>query len=631
MNGGECMHIKHRYRLFALYIGLALMFPAFARAAYATIRPGAQGQQVLTLQQALTHLGYPVVDDGKYGANTLGAVTAFQHRQSLTPDGIAGDRTLSRLYSLAPQFASAANSEPLPAASSAPVTPPSQSSGTAFVRTGNVGGLYLRSAATTSDSRNVLTTLPNGTAVEVLSKGAYWSRVRAGTLEGYVKSKFLASDAGVPNAPSVVPGGTASPVPAGPVAGTATVQTANKGSLRLRSSAASTGNNVLLSIPYASTVLVLSRGAQWSQVRYRTQDGYVISSFLQFSDGQPAPVSTQTPDPTLAPQASPSPMPQDASIFPRTLRAGDKGDDVSLLQSRLANLLYAVVETGSFDDSTVSAVRSFQTINALTADGIFGAESARTLMSSSVQPGNSTKPSYRVLRVGDKDTPSDQAVSAMQAALLGLNYKLTADGSFGNKTHDAVVAFQMQNDLLVSGIADALMQLRLFSGSAKAASAAPTTVDTSSAKTGGPSASQVKLLDWYTQVKPNIRPGQLAQVFDPATGINFNLQYYSLGAHADSEPRTLRDTQLMNASFGDASWNIHPVYIKMPDGTWTLAAMHNNPHLYGSINDNGFGGHLCVHFKREFEETQKADPNYGMQNQVAIRKAWEGLTGQVVQ
>ena len=42
--------------------------------------------------------------------------------------------------------------------------------------------------------------------------------------------------------------------------------------------------------------------------------------------------------------------------------------------------------------------------------------------------------------------------------------------------------------------------------------------------------------------------------------------------------------------------------------------MHNNPHLFGSIKDNGFGGHLCVHFKRDLEETRKADPNYGMQN-----------------
>ena len=621
------MHVGRKYRIFALLLCLAFLLPIAAQAYYASIRPGTQGQQVLALQQALTSLGYPVTADGKYGMITTGAVTAFQRRQSLTADGIAGNQTLSALYLLAPQFASAEGSNPQLTQTAAPEPQSSLTSGSALVRTGNTGGLYLRSAASSSDPRNILTTLPNGTSVELLSKGASWCRVRSGSLEGHVMTKYLDFSGSAPGPSATDPGATAQPLPTGSGSGAATVQSANKGALRMRSSASISGNNVLLSIPYGSTLVVLSRGQQWSQVRYRNQDGYVVSSFLSFADTPADPASTLTP----APQASPSPSPEEAPAFTRTMRAGDKGDDVSLLQGKLANLLYAVVETGSYDDSTVSAVRSFQTNNALAVDGVFGAESARMLMSSSVRSGNSSPLTYKVLRVGDKDTAADQAISAMQSALAALGYNCGVDGSFGNRTHDAVVAFQTQNDLVISGIADALTQLRLFSGSANAASATGGTVDTSGAKTGGPSVSQVKLLDWYTQVKPNISPGQIAQVFDPATGINFNLQYYSLGAHADSEPRTLRDTQLMNASFGAASWNIHPVYVKLPNGTWTLAAMHNNPHLYGSIKDNGFGGHLCVHFKRELEETQKADPNYGMQNQMAIRKAWERMTGQVVQ
>lgn len=621
------MRVGRRFRIFAFLLCLTFLLPSAAQAFYASIRPGAQGQQVLALQQALTSLGFPVAADGKYGMITTGAVTAFQRRQSLTVDGIAGNQTLSALYLLAPQYASAEGSNPQSTQTSVPEPQETVSSGTALVRTGNTGGLYLRSAATSSDPRNILTTLPNGTSLELLAKGASWCRVRSGSLEGHVMTKYLAFDGSLPVSSTTAPGETTQPLPVGAGSGTATVQSANKGALRLRSSASTSGDNVLLSIPYGSTLVVLSRGQQWSQVRYRSQDGYVVSSFLSFADAQADPASTPSPDP----QVSPSPSPEETPAFTRTMRAGDKGDDVSLLQSKLANLLYAVVETGSYDDSTVSAVRSFQTNNALAVDGVFGAESARMLMSSSVRPGNSSPLTYKVLRIGDKDSAADQAVSTMQAALAALGYKCGVDGSYGNRTHDAVVAFQTDNDLVISGIADALTQLRLFSGSAKAASASSGTVDTSGAKTGGPSVSQVKLLDWYTQVKPSISAGQTAQVFDPATGINFNLRFYSLGAHADSEPRTLRDTQLMNASFGDASWNIHPVYVKLPNGTWTLAAMHNNPHLYGSIKDNGFGGHLCVHFKRELEETQKSDPNYGMQNQMAIRKAWERMTGQVVQ
>ena len=52
--------------------------------------------------------------------------------------------------------------------------------------------------------------------------------------------------------------------------------------------------------------------------------------------------------------------------------------------------------------------------------------------------------------------------------------------------------------------------------------------------------------------------------------------------------------------------------------------------LSGSINDNGFGGHLCVHFLRDMAEARKNDPNYGVNNQVMLRNAWKTLTGETV-
>jgi hypothetical protein len=59
--------------------------------------------------------------------------------------------------------------------------------------------------------------------------------------------------------------------------------------------------------------------------------------------------------------------------------------------------------------------------------------------------------------------------------------------------------------------------------------------------------------------------------------------------------------------------------------------MHNRPHLTGAINNNGFGGHLCVHFLRDMAEAQKNDPNYGVSNQKAIRSAWERMTGEKIE
>ena len=49
-----------------------------------------------------------------------------------------------------------------------------------------------------------------------------------------------------------------------------------------------------------------------------------------------------------------------------------------------------------------------------------------------------------------------------------------------------------------------------------------------------------------------------------------------------------------------------------------------------NLKDNGFNGHLCVHFLRDMDEAKKNDPNYGVANQETIRKYWKKLTGQEI-
>ena len=114
---------------------------------------------------------------------------------------------------------------------------------------------------------------------------------------------------------------------------------------------------------------------------------------------------------------------------------------------------------------------------------------------------------------------------------------------------------------------------------------------------------------WYTEIKPTIKSGQTVLVYEPRSGSSFRLRFYSLGRHADSEPLTAQDTAIMKAAWGGKfSWDEKPVYVLLPSGTWVLASMHCMPHLSGSIKDNDFDGHLCVHFPRTMEETAKLDP-----------------------
>ena len=68
---------------------------------YKTLRKGDRGKSVISMQEALIKLGYlKSASDGNFGTGTKTAVENFQKENGLDVDGIAGAKTLEKLYTL---------------------------------------------------------------------------------------------------------------------------------------------------------------------------------------------------------------------------------------------------------------------------------------------------------------------------------------------------------------------------------------------------------------------------------------------------------------------------------------------------------------------------------------------------
>ena len=78
-----------------------VLYGSKANITYPSMREGEEGTSVKNLQYTLYELGYYDGSiDGKYGQTTADAVRAFQIQNKISPvDGVAGSKTLSKMYS----------------------------------------------------------------------------------------------------------------------------------------------------------------------------------------------------------------------------------------------------------------------------------------------------------------------------------------------------------------------------------------------------------------------------------------------------------------------------------------------------------------------------------------------------
>ncbi len=138
---------------------------------------------------------------------------------------------------------------------------PETSLGYAVVRLSGSSSLHLR--ANSSTGSKSLGTYPNGTMVEVLTRGVSWCKVRVDGETGYMSTRYLSFN-GLVGKPTMI------------------VVHPKASYVNLRSTPnMDNSDNVLVRVPHGAQVEVLVYGKGWCQIRYKSYTGYMVTSFLE--------------------------------------------------------------------------------------------------------------------------------------------------------------------------------------------------------------------------------------------------------------------------------------------------------------------------------------------------------------
>ncbi|MDR3091617.1 MAG: SH3 domain-containing protein [Clostridiales bacterium] len=133
------------------------------------------------------------------------------------------------------------------------------------------------------------------------------------------------------------------------------------------------------------------------------------------------------------------------------------------------------------------------------------------------------------------------------------------------------------------------------------------------------SASGVELTPW-SEAKGVFTVGKDALIVDVRTGAQYYVRSFSNGNHADVEPVTEQDTQIMLSTYGGRwEWDPRPVWVTI-NGRTMAASINGMPHGGGVNHHNGMNGQVCIHFKGS--KTHNGNVSFEHEHQAAVDEAF---------
>lgn len=138
----------------------------------------------------------------------------------------------------------------------------------------------------------------------------------------------------------------------------------------------------------------------------------------------------------------------------------------------------------------------------------------------------------------------------------------------------------------------------------------------------GEAKSQIEMIPWdnVNKVLPKYTK---FTVKDLETGKEFQVQRRAGSHHADVQPLTSNDTQIMKQIYnGKWSWKRRAIIV-IKDNKKIAASMHGMPHGGGALKNN-FPGHFCIHF---FGSSTHRTNHMDLSHKLMIFKAANQLEG----
>lgn len=361
-------------------------------------------------------------------------------------------------------------------------------------------------------------------------------------------------------------------------------------------------------------VALLDNSGDFYKIRFDSKTGYIMKKYVSVSSSVVKKLDNSTQSKSTSKYANASSI-KALGDAPKQSKIGDSGEHVEKLQAALQlKKVYSGTVDGSFGKITQEALKNYQKANKLKETGqadydtimkLFGKVSETTVDNDPQMKGITRISQITVPKTSDQGDRGNHVKALQQALKIKGYYKSAIDSSYGDKTTEAVKAFQKASRLTDDGVAGFATIKKLFGQNA-----ANYTLLT-------------ERLDWFKNGSSTIPKGATFTVKDVSTGKTFNAKRWSGANHLDAEPASAEDTKTIKAIFGgDWSWARRAILVKY-NGHVYAASMNGMPHGTTTVDKNNFSGHFCIHFyNSRTHDTNRVDKTHQNAVSAAMKSTW---------